>query len=103
MVFLILFAFLAGFGALSLIWVILGWFLPKVSFVLVFRCPKGCHPDGAIGRCRWLQGLGLVRGPLVIVGDFPEKEQKIWKRKHSNVEFLSPEVIASVPELERTI
>ena len=102
MVFLILFAFLAGFGALSLIWVILGWFLPKVPFVLVFRCPKGCHPDGAIVRCRWLHSLGLVRGPLVIVGDFPEREQEIWKRKHTNMEFLSPEDIASVPELERT-
>lgn len=101
MVFLILLAFFAGFGALSLVFVILGWILPKSALVLMFRCSCGQHPDGAIARWRWLHGLGLLHGSLVIVGDISEAEQEIWKNKHPNVEFLSSEVIASVPELER--
>ena len=93
---------LAAVGIVSLIWCVLGWILPDAAMLMVFCCPQGCHPDGAICRYRWLHGLGLIRGPLLIVGQIPAQEQDIWKKRYSNVEFLTAEELPTALELERT-
>ena len=94
---------LAGIGLVSLVWCILGWFLPSVPLVVVYRCAHDCHPDGAICRYQWLRSLGLIRGKLVIIGQISPQEQDIWKKKHPNVEFLTAEEWPAALELERTI
>lgn len=93
---------LASIGLVSLVWCVLGWVLPDASWVVVFRCPQGHHPDGAISRYQWLRSLGLISGKLVIVGQIPSSEQDIWKKKHPNVEFLTAEDLPAALELERT-
>jgi hypothetical protein len=94
---------LAAWGILCLIWVVLGWFFSNIPFTLIYRCSDGQHPDGAIARYFWLRSMGLISGPLFIVGTISPQEQKIWKQKHPNIEFLKPEDISSASELERTI
>ena len=103
MVITFLFAVLAAFGAWSLVWCVLGWLLPNIPMVLLFRCRDGQQPDSAIARHSWLNSLGLLHGPLIIVGNIPEREQKVWMQSHPNVKFITPEELPSVPELERTI
>ena len=56
---------LAAFGALSMLWALLGWLLP---------CGRGCIlvcrgvPDvGILSRVRWLRGMGFLDCPLVAV------------------------------------
>ena len=60
-------AALAAFGLLSMVWALLGWWLPA---------GKGCAlvclgaPDlGIVSRWKWLQSLGLLRCPLIAVTD----------------------------------
>lgn len=93
---------LASIGLVSLVWCLLGWVLPDAPLVVVFPCPQGHHPDGAISRYQWLRSLGLISGKLVIVGQIPASEQDIWKKKHPNVEFLTAEDLPAALELERT-
>ena len=93
---------LAAVGIVSLIWCVLGWILPDAAMLVVFRCPQGYHPDGAICRYQWLRSLGLIHGKLVIIGQISPQEQDIWKKKHPNVEFLTAEDLPAALELERT-
>ena len=60
-----LLATLAAFGLFSVLSVILGWLLPA---------GKGCalvcigQPDiGVLSRWKWLQGMGLLKCPLIAV------------------------------------
>jgi hypothetical protein len=100
---MLLWSFLAAWGLMSLLWVIAALFLPRENWALVCRCGEGRHPDGAIARYTWLRGLGLVQGPLWVIGCIPPQEQRIWHRKHPDVVFLSEEEFSSLTELERTI
>ena len=65
MVWYFLLATLAAFGLFSVLSVILGWLLPA---------GKGCalvcvgQPDiGVLSRWKWLQGMGLLKCPLIAV------------------------------------
>ena len=103
MALMILFGCLAFWGAVNVIWTVLGWLLPKAPTMLLYLCPDNRHPDGAIARYCWLRSLGLIRGKLVIFGQIPQKEQDIWKKKYPNVEFLTVQELPAALELERTI
>lgn len=103
MALMILFACLAFWGAVSVVWTLLGWLLPKAPMTLLFLCPTDAHPDGAIARYGWLRNLGLFDGPLVIVGSCSEAEQEMLTGTYSGVEFCSLEELPSRLELERTI
>jgi hypothetical protein len=94
---------LAAWGALCLLWVVSGLFLPRTPMTLICRCPEGTHPDGAISRHRWLCGTGLCSGPLLILGRIPAEEQRVWKKLYCNVEFMEPEHLPLPAELERMI
>ena len=55
----------AAFGALSMLWALLGWLLPSGR-----GCALVCwgEPDvGIVSRYRWLTGVGLLRCPLIAV------------------------------------
>lgn len=56
---------LAAFGALSLLWTLLGWLLPggKGCVLVCFGAPD----VGMVSRCRWLRGMGFLRCPLLAV------------------------------------
>jgi hypothetical protein len=94
---------LAAWGGLCLLWVLIGLLLPRTPMTMICRCPQGQHPDGAIARHRWLCGMGICQGPLLILGNIPPAEQQIWKQHHYDVEFLEPEDFSLPAELERTI
>ena len=58
---------LAAFGAVSLLWTLLGWLLPS-GRGMVLICVE--HPDpGVLSRWRWLRGMGLLSCPLIAVSD----------------------------------
>jgi hypothetical protein len=103
MALMILFSALCAWGALSLTWVLLGWLLCGDFTALIFCPSRMRHPDGAIARYVWLRGLGVLREPLLIVGDIEESEQTILKKIYPDVEFLRPDTLADRLELERTI
>jgi hypothetical protein len=101
MALMILFGCLAFWGAVSVVWTVLGWLLPKAPLILLYRCPHTHHPDGAIVRYCWLRSLGFVHGPLVIVGSCSETEQEMLAGTYPGVEFCSPEDLPARLELER--
>lgn len=69
MVISILMGTLAAWGALCAVWAALGWLLPGSSRVtMILLCPE-TEPEPVIARCRWLLGLGLLRGRLIVAGD----------------------------------
>ena len=102
MALMILFGCLAFWGAVNVIWTVLGWLLPKAPTMLLYLCPDNRHPDGAIARYCWLRSLGLLHGPLVIVGGCRRAEQEMLAGTYPGVEFCSPEDLPSRLELERT-
>lgn len=94
---------LAAFGLFSIIWGIVGSFLSCWrGCILVYFSRSGKAPGTPILCYRWLQGLGLIKSPLLIVGSniSPQVRQRL-QRRHSNIEFCSPEELPSRLELER--
>ncbi len=85
---------LAAFGLLACLWGLLGWLLPAGE-----GCVLVCagQPDtGVLSRYRWLQEMGLLRVPMIIVSvDLPDDKQKC------GMEICSPETLLSRLEQER--
>ena len=87
----ILFGTLAACGALSILWVTLGWLLPAGQ-----GCVLVCYgtPDlGVISRWKWLRSLGLLRCPLVVITEEPCQDAEI--------ERCAGEALLSRLEMER--
>ena len=78
---------LAAFGALCVLWTLLGWLLPrKKGCALVFwQAPE---PEGMIGYL-WLRELGLLHCPILILDgsrelpgtEFCEREDLLLRLK----------------------
>ena len=70
----ILFGTLAAIGAWSILWAALGWLLPagQGSALVCYGVPD----TGIVSRWKWLNGIGLLRCPLIAVTEevFPEEE-----------------------------
>lgn len=68
---------LAAFGALSMLWTLLGWLLPGAKGC-VLVC-WGVPDEGILSRFWWLRGTGLLTCPLLAVvpegTDVPEPAQ----------------------------
>ncbi len=97
MVWQVIFTVLAAFGALALSWALAGLLLPAPRLAAVYLVPSGQHADGAVARWRWLRSLGLLRGPLYVVGEahgYPKTE---------DVEFCSLGALPGRLELEQKI
>lgn len=93
---------LAAFGLLCGLWAAFGWLLPGGrGSVTVFLCRPGVGEDWIIGRYRWLQGLGLLHGPLLILGSgLSEQEQAAICQRHRGIEFCSLEALSARLEWE---
>ena len=95
MVWFILLGALAAFGLWCCIYCSAGLFLTE-DYCLRIICllPPEKHPDGAIARYRFLKGLGLVRGPLLVLGDRTAPAE-------DDIEFCTVEELSPRLELER--
>lgn len=83
---------LAAFGAMSLLWALLGWLLPGGQ-----GCVLVCwgQPDeGILSRYRWLRGTGLLRCTLIAVDAKDADPRK-------DVEICAGEELLSRLERER--
>lgn len=56
---------LAAFGALSVLWAMLGWLLPGGKGCALVCC--GAPDVGILARAKWLKSLGLLNIPLLAV------------------------------------
>lgn len=96
-----LWAMLAAFGALSGLWALAGFFLPRqkrTAMVCLCRCPHAAA--AAIRRYRWLYSLGLLRCPLIIIdGGLMEQERNRLIKQ--GVILCTPEELLSGLERER--
>ena len=85
---------MAAFGLLSLVWAGLGWLLPggKGAAVVCWG-----EPDvGILSRVKWLQGLGLLHCPMLIIAETDETCDP-----NNGIEYCSPENLLSRLEQER--
>ena len=60
---------MAAFGAMSLLWAMLGWLLPGgrgAALVCV-----GVPDEGLLCRVKWLRSLGLLNLPLLMLAENP--------------------------------
>ncbi len=96
-----LWAMLAAFGALSGLWAIAGFFLPRQKRTAMV-CWCGC-PDGAasaIRRYRWLHSLGVLRCPLILIDEGLTESEQHRIRKQGII-LCTPEEFCSGLEQER--
>ncbi len=59
----------AAFGALCVLWALLGWLLPggKGSALVCFGLPD----EEILTRIKWLRSMGLLNIPLLVVAEEP--------------------------------
>ena len=88
----VFFGALAAFGALCALWAGLGWLLPSGRGCAVV-C-YGCPDEGVLSRCRWLQALGLLTVPLIVVAEDGTQPER-------GTEICSPEALLLRLERER--
>ena len=69
MVWYVVIGTLAAFGLVSALWLIFGWLIPggKGWAAVCFR------EGAALERCLWLREWGLLRGPVLLLGE-PDRE-----------------------------
>lgn len=86
---------LAAFGLLCCIFCAAGLFLSGDPHTkLICLLVPGYPPDGAIAHYRVLRDLGLVHGPLLIIGAEPED-------MGADIEFCTAQELPARLELER--
>lgn len=88
-------AVLAAMGLMSLLWCLIGWMLPasRSGWLL---CPAGADGPGFVPVYLWLNSLGLVRCPLVVL-DLGMDGQLRRQLEEKGLEVWDPE---QLPELE---
>lgn len=95
MLWFILLGALAAFGLLCCAYCTVGLFLSNDRRpLLICMLPRDHHPDGAVARYRILRDLGLVRGPLLIIGTGSEN-------MGADIEFCTARELPARLELER--
>ena len=63
---------LAAFGAFCALWALTGLLLPRHPGKLVILQGTPAQKEAALRRYRWLEGLGLVRGPVIFIDTWEE-------------------------------
>ena len=95
MLWFVLLMMLAAFGLFCCIYCTVGFFLSNDRRpLLICLLPRDHHPDGAIARYRLLRDLGLVHGPLLIMGTGAED-------MGADIEFCTAQELPARLELER--
>ena len=96
------FGVLAAFGALCVLWGLLGWLLPgERGGAVVCRCGAGLKEEFFLRRCLWLRHLGMLKAPLLVVDDGLTCQERAWLERCRGVEFCSLEELPARLELER--
>ena len=92
----VILGFLAAFGALCALWVLLGgWLTGCRGGDLIIRCAKGTEL-AALRRYRWLQGMGLVHSKLIVLDNgLPPLLRQELERRNPDVEFIVPEQLTA--------
>ena len=85
---------LAAYGLLSILGIIWGAVLPEGRGCAIV-C-MGYPEEGTVARYRWLKGMGLFSGPLIVVADAEELQ-----RKWADIEICSPGELIARLEWER--
>ena len=71
MLWYVIIGFLAAFGALCALWVLLGAWLTDAAPCCVVLFPAPGREEAAVRRFLWLRELGLIKGRLILVCDTP--------------------------------
>lgn len=79
---------LAVFGALSVLWCLLGWLLPSCGELMVCRVDADAH--AVARRYLWLRGMGLIRCPLIVTDRDLSAAERAWMEEHG-IEVCPPE------------
>ena len=82
---------LAAFGALCVLWIVLGWLIPGCRGCALVCW--GSADEGMLARYRWLLGSGLLSCPLLVVADTGDAD--------TDVEICSGKDLLSRLEMER--
>ena len=92
----VILGFLAAFGALCALWVLLGgWLTGCRGGDLIIRCTKGTEV-AVLRRYRWLQGMGLVHSKLIVLDNgLPPLLRQELERRNPDVEFIVPEQLTA--------
>lgn len=94
---------LAAFGLLCSLWMLLGWLISGgEGGCVVCICRSGGGEAAFIRRSLWLKGLGLLRGPILLVNDrLQPREAALLGRFAPDAILCSPEELFSWLEVER--
>ena len=93
---------LAAFGVLSILWAAFGFLLPGQRGVVMVCMDGRGKEEAVIRRYSWLRGLGLFRGPLVIIDQgMCEQEREHLLRMEQGVMICTLEGLTSSLEQER--
>ena len=97
--------FLAASGLVCILWVALGWLLPgRQCGAVVCMCYPGLKELPGLRRYAWLQELGLLSGPVLLVDrGLSDREKNILRQLGRNVEFCSLEELPARLEQERIV
>ncbi len=92
----VILAFLAAFGALCALWVLLGgWLTGCRGGKLIVCCARGTEV-AVLRRYRWLRGMGLVRARLMMLDNgLPPLLRQELERRNPEIEFIVPEQLAA--------
>lgn len=81
---------LAGFGLLSLLWAVFGWLLSggRELSAVCYGCDG--REEAALRRYNFLRGLGLIRGPLLIIdAGLTDTEKSCLRRMGQDVRIVT--------------
>ena len=97
----IMFGILAAFGALAVLWALFGFLLPGQKGTVTVHLCSGCE-EAAVRRYRWMRGLGLLRGRLILVDSGLSDAERERLRCHGqDVEFCTLAELTAGLEQER--
>ncbi len=86
----IFFAFLAGFGLFSLLWAVMGFFLPHARDGQII-----CTGKAFWAVYLWLRGFGLVTCPLIMLDEGLDEETRRFIQS-KDIELHSRESLISL-------
>ena len=95
MVWYVVIGALAAFGLVSALWLILGWLIPggKGWAAVCFR------EGAALERCLWLREWGLLRGPVLLLGEPDREAPTVVTGK--KIEYCTAQELPARLEVER--
>ena len=94
---------LAALGALCALWAMLGkWLGGRANFVAICFCRDAYSAFSALARWRWLRGMGLIRGRLLLIDcGINEEEKQVLSSRGVDFVCCRPSELAEILELER--